>query len=153
MKATVNHPKKKKKNPKCLILGVQCGVGSSPQRSGSLHSRSLIGSHSANSILENSCLKTQPFLVVVRRYLEIKTNKNTARHSTHTYSARKGGVLYYFFTPPQQQAPRRFLSDSACCVFVRPPGKLNWGSMVLNFHCNKWIRGGDPTKVSGGLFY
>lgn len=25
--------------------------------------------------------------------------------------------------------------------------------MVLNFHCNKWIRGGDPTKVSGGLFY
>lgn len=23
--------------------------------------------------------------------------------------------------------------------------------MVLDFHCNKWIAGGDPTKVSGAL--
>lgn len=103
MKATVNHLKKK---PKCLILGVQCGVGSSPQRSGSLHSLALIGSHSANSILENSCLKTQPFsrccpAVSRDKNRQKKTTKkqNTARVLTHTSSA--GGSL---FLPPQQPA-------------------------------------------------
>lgn len=31
--------------------------------------------------------------------------------------------------------------------------KLSSGSMVLIFHCNKWITGGDQIKVSGALFF
>lgn len=125
------------------MFRVQCVVGSSPQRSGSLHRLALIGSDTANSILENSCLKTQPFffLVVFRRYPDRKHPgfKDTLSHSL-------------FPTTTSPHPPASVSARFGVLRFCPTARKLTRGSMVLNFHCNKWITGGDPTKVSGGFF-
>lgn len=121
----------------------------SPQRrSGSLHSQPVIGSDTANSILENSCLKTQPFFSLSLSLplslfpTGILREKNT--------QASEAFFLFFLLFHPQQ--PACFSAAFSAALFVRLPGNLTGGSMVLNFHCNKWITGGDPTKVSECLF-
>lgn len=97
------------------MFRVQCVVGSSPQRSGSLHRLALIGSGTANSILENSCLKTQPFFSSL--FSEGILTENTQALKT----------LYptvYSPPPPLHTRLLQFLPGSACCVFVRLPGNL-----------------------------
>lgn len=112
------------------------------RRSGSLHRLAVIGSDTTNSILENSCLKTQPF----PRCLATVTweEKKSRRFSPRTLSSP--GVVFFIHT-----ILLHFRPTSARCVFCPTARKLNWRSMVLDFHCNKWIAGGDPTKVSGAL--
>lgn len=171
---------------KCLIFTVPpcfallCfASGSSPQRSGSLHWLALIGSDTANSILEKTAVwrhnlffslsffsffslllslfyfflspsLSSCFPTVILRERERERGGNI-HHScvvseepfslhTHTPAVSTLGALF-------------FLLLFFCFWVCSCARKLNQeASMVLNFHCNKWITGGDPTKVSGGYF-
>lgn len=82
------------------------------------------------------------FLVVFRRYPDRKHPgfKDTLSHSL-------------FPTTTSPHPPASVSARFGVLRFCPTARKLTRGSMVLNFHCNKWITGGDPTKVSGGFFF
>lgn len=111
--------------------------GSSPQRSGSLRRRALIGSAAANSILEQQLFEdvtsSRCFAAGIpgKRKKRPRVRRLPAAAFTDACSGSSSG---------RPAAPP-----------VRLPANLSGGFMVLDSHCNKWIRGGDPTKVSGAL--
>lgn len=91
------------------------------------------------------------FLVVRRRYPEKTLRLFFLVFPTQRlfFTTRLLSV-YFSHTQPASFSSAQFGVAAFFCPTAR---KLNWGSMVLNFHCNKWITGGDPTKVSGGALY
>lgn len=82
------------------------------------------------------------FPVVCRQYPEKKKNHAGFRHALSLFT--RGCFFIHTIL-------LHFRPTSARCVFCPTARKLNWRSMVLDFHCNKWIAGGDPAKVSGAL--
>lgn len=140
-------------------------------------SRALIGSGSANSILENSCLTAQPFLSLVACIIPSPSTRRRDSARTHTHSTRTHklpglpeeataffccslffSLPFFFFFPSFLGSQRCFCVPAAPAAAASPPppaaSKLHprCSSMVpAELHCNKWIVRGDPTQVSDVL--